>query len=399
MDRKRTVLVGPPRARKRIAFACFSRSLGGLELSTIRLAVAMSERGNTVLLIVPPGSPLQQRAVEAGVEAAVLEPRWKYGDLMTAFHLGRLLRDNRVDVLLLMQSKDIHLASIASLIAKNTKLVFYQQMDSGYNKRDPFHTLFYSRLSRWISLTENMKSNVQAFTRVPDGKVDVIPLGVDLRRFDPAKHDRSRARAFFGLPEKGPLIGVLGRLDPQKGQEVFLRAVPALVKKHANAHFVIAGDETAGEADYKNSLERLCKNLAIREHVTFLPFTNDVPRLLAALNIVVLPSYFETYGLVVIEAMAMERPVIATNAGGVPEIITDGRTGILVEPRDSVSLARAIHRLLTSAPLRVRITRLAREEVLRRFDFDLCVDRLLTSLDAMEETPRSFGGHAPRLDA
>lgn len=373
----------PSPIHRRIAFVCFSRSLGGLELSTLRLAKTMSEKGNALLLIVPPSSPLHHRALEAELGVATLEPSWKYGDFFTAFRLGRLLKNNRVDVVVLMQSKDIHLASIASTMAPSTKLVFYQQMDSGYNKRDPFHTWVYSKLSRWISLTQGMRNNVLSFTRMPREKVDVVPLGIDLQEFDPANYARRQARKFFKLPRNARIIGVLGRLDPQKGQEFLLRAVPGVVKNHPNAHVVIAGDETAGESGYKASLEHVCRTLAIDKRVTFLPFTNDVPRLLAALDVFVLPSFSETYGLVVIEAMAMKTPVIATNAGGVPEIVTNGKTGLLVEPRDSDALGRAIQSLLANVALRSKITRAARTETLRRFDFRLTVEKLLLSFNSL----------------
>ena len=368
---------------KRIAFVCFSHSLGGLELTTLRLAKAMKEKGNSLLLVVPPSSRLQHLAVEAGLTVELLEPRWKYGDLVAAFRLGKVLKERSVGVVFLMQSKDIHVASLASLIAVETKLVFYQQMDSGYDKRDPFHSWIYSKLSRWISLTESMKRKVLTFTRMQGERVEVVPLGIDLGQFHPAKHTRLQARTFFKIPRKAPVVGVLGRLDPQKGQEIFLRAVPSVLQKHPDAHFVIAGDETAGEPGYRTQLEHLSRQLGIEKFVSFLPFTNDVPMLLTALDLFVLPSYSETYGLVVIEAMAMKRPVIATDAGGVPEIITDGQTGLLVPPRDVVALAKAIHAILASTALRSKIIRSARTESLRRFDFNSTVDRLLQSISAL----------------
>ncbi len=383
MDRKVISRVSRPPIHKRIAFVCFSRSLGGLELTTLRLAKAMRERGHVALVIVPTSSPLQRRAMEMGISVEALEPRWKYGDLVAAIRLGRVFRKNRIDVVVLVQSKDIHVASLASLMSSNTKLVFYQQMDSGYNKRDILHTWVYSRLSRWISLTNGMRNSVLTFTRMPGESVDVVPLGIDLQQFNPAKYTRSQARTFFRLPQHDRIVGVLGRLDPQKGQEVLLRAVPALTRKHPNIHIIIAGDETAGEPGYKARLENICRTLSIEKRVTFLPFTNDVPRLMTALDIFVLPSYSETYGLVVIEAMAMKRPVIATNAGGVPEIITNGETGLLVPPRDSDALSGAIHSLLTNVRLRSRIIRSARSRALDRYDFNLSVDMLLRVISAL----------------
>lgn len=368
---------------KRVAIVCFSHSLGGLELSTIRLARAMVDRGMPTFVVVPPFSPLHQRAGEAGLALATLAPRWKYGDLSAAMHLARELNDHRIDLVILMQSQDVHLAALASIAAPKLNLVFYQQMSSRHNKRGVFHTWIYSKLSLWISLTQGMKEDVLKFTRMPREKVKVVPLGADLHEFDPSRYDSSNARALFGLPQEKNIIGVLGRLDPQKGQDTLLRAVPEVIRHHPDVLFVIAGDETTGEPGYKAFLQELCRTLAIEPYVKFLPFTEDVPRLMASLDIFTLPSFCETFGLVVVEAMAMGRPVIATNAGGVPEIVSNGKTGLLVEPRDASALARAIHRILSNASLRSSLAHSARQEALRNYSLDRCVNDLLGSLAAV----------------
>lgn len=367
-------------SNRHVALICFSHSLGGLELSTLRIAAVMSAKGVAVTIVAPHGSPLAQRAVERTLDVVPLSPRWKYGDIRTALQLGKILKERGVETVILMQSADIHLAALASFIAPRAKLVFYQQMRSTYNKRDLLHTWMYSRLSLWISLTQSMKDEVVRFTRMPEDKIAVVPLGTDLHRFDPKRYKKSDSREFFHLPRRSRVVGVLGRLDAQKGQDVLLRAVPEIVRHHPDAHFVIAGDETAGEPGYKALLQQLTTDLGIERYVTFLPFTNDVPRLMAAFDIFALPSFSETYGLVVVEAMAMERAIIATNAGGVPEIITNGKTGLLIKPRDSNAVARAIHRVLSDAALRTSIARSAREVALERYDFDACIDSLLGSI-------------------
>lgn len=104
---------------------------------------------------------------------------------------------------------------------------------------------------------------------------------------------------------------------------------------------------------------------------------------MSALDVFVLPSFSETYGLVVIEAMAMKVPVIATNAGGVPELITNGTTGILVEPRDTDAVTQAVCLLLKNAKLRSSITRAARNEAVQRFDFNVCVEKLLEAISSL----------------
>jgi D-inositol-3-phosphate glycosyltransferase len=368
------------RLQKRVALVCFSRSLGGLELSTIRIAQAMEKKGVSTVVIVPKSSLLEQRANEANLHVATITLHWKYGDISAALHFARLLRDQQIELVLLMQSSDIHLAALASMITPQVKLVFYQQMNSRYNKRDFFHSWIYSKLSLWISLTQSMKEDVLSFTRMPAKKVTVLPLGTDLQRFDPSHYNKNEARAFFGLPHDGYIIGVLGRLDKLKGQDILIQAVPEVVRQHPDVMFLIAGDETAGEHGYKEYLKELCHKLDIEQYVKYIPFTDDVPLLMAALDVFVLPSFSETFGLVVVEAMAMERPVIATNAGGPPEIITNGKTGLLVEPRDVNALAGAIHRILSDSDLCLSLRHSAREEALKRFDFDSCVDSLLGSL-------------------
>jgi len=368
------------RLQKKIALLCFSKSLGGLELSALRIAQAMEKKGVSTVLIVPKSSPLEQRALGSNLSVVSITPHWKYGDISAALRLARVLKFERIDLVLLMQSSDIHLAAIASLITPRVKLVFYQQMNSRYNKRDFIHTWIYSKLSLWISLTQSMKKDVLSYTRMPQEKVTVVPLGTDLHQFDPSHYNKNSARTSFGLPLKGYTIGVLGRLDKLKGQHILLRAVPEVIKQHPNTLFVLAGDETAGEHGYKEYLLKLCRELDIERYVKYLPFTEDVPRLMSALDIFILPSFSETFGLVVVEAMAMERPIIATNAGGLPEIITNGKTGLLVRPRDATAVAWAIHRVLNDSALRSSLGHLAREEALKRYDFDVCVDSLLGSL-------------------
>ncbi len=337
----------------------------------------MKTKGACVMVIVPPSSPLQQRALESGLDLATLSPRWKYGDIPAAIRLAEILRDNNIERVVLMQSQDIHLASLAAYFFPNARLIFYQQMDSRHNKRDLLHTWIFSKLSLWITLTNGMRENVLSCTRMAGAKVKVVPLGTDIHRFDPAQFIQPEARSFFGLPLDKKIIGVLGRLDPGKGQEVLLRAIPEVVKHHPEILIVIAGDETAGEPGYKVYLEKICKAIGVDQNVKFLPFTDAVPQLMAALDIFVLPSFGETYGLVVIEAMAMEKPVIATNAGGLPEIIIDGKTGLLIEPRNVEAVANAIEKILEDEKLRMSLGHSAREDALRRFSMDSCVDALL----------------------
>lgn len=366
-----------------LAIVCFSSSLGGLELTAIQLAVEFKKRTAECTLIVPADTPLASQAQKHGLRVEFLKPKMKYGDLWASIRMARILKTRRIDIAIVMQSKDINIVAASKLLHPWTKLVFYQQMQSQIDKRDVLHTWIYSKLSLWISLTKRMKQEVLENTNVPEDRIRVVPLGRNTRVFDPRRFDQRGARKRYHLPLHNPIVGVIGRLDPQKGQEEFLRSLPSVLDQQPDVWYVIAGDETKGEEGYRSYLIDLARKLGVDDHVRFLPFTENVAEFLAAIDVFVLPSYSETFGLVLIEAMAMQKPVVATSAGGVPEIVENGWDGILVPPRDEEALAKAIGLLLKNSTLRISLSRHAREDARRRFDESRCVDQLVLSLDSL----------------
>jgi glycosyltransferase involved in cell wall biosynthesis len=264
-----------------------------------------------------------------------------------------------------------------------TKIVLYQQMQFGLDKRDPIHSWMHSKLSLWITVTDRMKEEVLNHTRVAAERITVVPVGIDVRSYDPDRYDKIQARKFFDLPEDAAIVGTLSRLDPKKGIEDLLRAVPLVVERNKSVLLAIAGDETKGQVGYKDYLLRLCNDLGIDTHVRFLPFTSEVSRYLAALDLFILPSHSETFGFALIEAMAMRRAVIATDAGGVPEIVEHGKCGLLVPPQNSVRLSEAINSLLDDPEYRLELGKRARKRVVEAFDSEICVERFLASLDSL----------------
>ena len=368
---------------RNLAVVCFSSSFGGLELSTLRLTKEFTSRQANTILIVPRDTPLAAEAIREGLQVVYLRPRIKYGDVLASWELARILSAHQVEIAVVMQSRDINVVVASKLAYPAVKLVYYQQMQSTVDKRDALHTWMYSKLSLWISLTNRMKEEVPKHTRVPERLVKVVPLGRDTHVFDPQRYDQLLVRRRFDLPLDRPIVAMLGRLDHQKGQEEFLRSLRFVADHHPDVLYLIAGDETQGEGGYRRYLVNLANELGFEDRVSFLPFTEDVPEFLAAIDVFVLPSYSETFGLVLIEAMAMEKPVVATSAGGVPEIVENGRDGLLIPPREEKALADAINMLLDDPSLRISLSRHARQDVLLRFDSRRCVDQLVYSLDSL----------------
>ena len=173
----------------------------------------------------------------------------------------------------------------------------------------------------------------------PDLPVTVYN-GIETEQFYSAS-DKPGLRRELGLPLDGKLVGTVARLSSQKGVSHFIKAIPKITEKQA--HFIITGD-----GPLREELESLTKQLNLQEVVIFTGARNDIPKLLAALDVFVMPSITEGLSIAILEAMASSLPVVASRVGGIPEIVQDGVTGILIPSRDENALAQAISELLTN---------------------------------------------------
>jgi glycosyltransferase involved in cell wall biosynthesis len=196
---------------------------------------------------------------------------------------------------------------------------------------------------------------------IPADKITVIPNGVDVERFETAKPvDRREWRC----AQSDVLIACVGRLSPEKGQEVLLEAFGLLAQRHPAAQLIIVGDGLQ-----RDRLRRLAEDFGIQEAVRWLGTRSDVPNVLAACDVVVLPSHHEGLPLVALEAMAAGKPVVATAIGALPTLIQEGRTGRLVPPGRADALAVALEPLIADADARARMGAEGRARVRRDHHF------------------------------
>ncbi len=177
----------------------------------------------------------------------------------------------------------------------------------------------------------------------PPGKVRCIHNGVDLSRFSPRRPDPGLRRT-LGLPEEGAVVVSVGRFVPFKGYDHLLEAARVVHRAAPEAHWLLVGD-----GELRPGLQRQARDLGIEAIVHFTGWREEIPDILALADLFVLPSVWEHFGRVVIEAMAMAKPVVATEAGGVPEIVRHGETGFLVPPAQPGALAEAVLTLLKDA--------------------------------------------------
>ena len=201
----------------------------------------------------------------------------------------------------------------------------------------------------------------------------LIYNGVDLERYDHQEPCCTLRDEYAMEPDAG-IVGVVGRLELEKGHPTLLEAWPMVLERVPGAYLLIVG-----EGSRQDLLRQIAREQGIERHVIFTGRRDDIPAVTAALDVAVLPSYREAQGLTILEAMAMSRPVVASNVGGIPEMVQDGVTGLLVPPHDPPALAAAIARLLTNHQLADMLARAGHDLVHDRF----CIQIMVNAVQAL----------------
>lgn len=176
-------------------------------------------------------------------------------------------------------------------------------------------------------------------------KLVLIPNAIQLEKYDlNLLNSANQIRLELGLPVDASVIVLAGRLSPYKGQEEFIKAASIVLKKYSDAYFLMFGAEDV--PGFKLFLNKTISDLGVGDRVSINDFRPDIPRVFACADIVTMPSIEEPFGLVALEGMALKKPIIATRAGGVPDFLTDGEAGYLIEQQDFHALADAIIKML-----------------------------------------------------
>lgn len=207
-------------------------------------------------------------------------------------------------------------------------------------------------------------------------KIHVVHNGIDLQQFD-ATLDKRPFCEQYHIPAEAPVVGMVGRLRPWKGQTTFLHMAAHLKQVQPDCHFVIVGGNTFDvQDDYPQQLKQLTTQLQLNESVTFTGPLIDVQPALAAMDIFIHPGEPEPFGLVNIEAMAMQKPVIAFAHGALPEIVVDGETGFLIPPYDLAAMATQITTLLKDENLKIRLGQNGRKRIETHFTIQQTVAKI-----------------------
>ena len=350
----------------------------GGQLVALQLARAAQRSGYDVAFVSPTPGGFVELAEREGFRTLVV-PLGGALDSRSLVRLRRVLRSEGADVLHTHVHFSLNvLGRVAGRLA-GAKVVAHMHAanvfrSSGLARRAQvaLDDATARLCSRIIAVSESTGADLvrQGY---PAGRVTVVHNGIDAPR--PAEPARPA-----GVPETAPLLLHVGRLTPTKGQGDLIEALARLARSDAVAVLVGQDLETGGA--YERELEARAAELGVRDRVVFTGYRDDVPALLAAAAVFVLPSSAEGLPLTVLEAMAAGRPVVATRVGGTPEAVVDGETGLLVPAGDVAALARALDGLLADPERASRMGEAGRGRVAERFSAAAMSERVLATYTA-----------------
>jgi len=343
----------------------------GSVVQMFQLARGLAGRGHRVAIVSRPAGDVPSRAREEGLDFIALPLKHEF-DLASARRLAKVFDERAVDVVHVHKGIAHSVALFATAFSRRRPVLVVNRGVSF--PLDAFNRVkFHVRMDAVVTVCEDIKRVIVASGRLPPEKVNVIYAGVDMSRFDPGKADRDRVRREWGVAPGEKLLLQVGARE-WKGWRDLISAAALLASEFPNLKTAIVACEDDAK---KSEVTAFARERGIEARVLPIGFRSDMPDVLAAAEIVADLSY-EGLGITgtLREAMALGVPVIASAAGGNPELVVDGESGLLVPPRDPAAMAAAVRRLLTDAPLSARLARAGRERVEKGFSSEVRLDRI-----------------------
>ncbi len=360
------------RSHVNILYVESSRSWGGQEYRTCLEINWLNAHGHQAWLACNPGSQVQLKASELGTRLVTM-PLQHRVDPLRSWRLWRLCRRNQIDLLKTYSSKDhwlclpLYLCGIPLTRARCIT-------DPLLGKGRAF--IFKHGCSKIVADASVIKRQLVQQNRIDPAKIEVIGSAVDLQKFKPPR-DRMKFRRELELGADTPVIGNIGMIRPDKGQLILVEAAHLVLAERPDARFVIVGQGTGllkRGINVRNAIDRA----GLADKIIMAGYRWDTPDVYAACDIVVIASlHTEASPIVLREAFASGRPVIATKVGDIPEIIEDRRNGLLIEPGDSKALAAAILEFISDPKLAARCEANGLRYANEHFSFDRMMEAKL----------------------
>ncbi|MEK6692594.1 MAG: glycosyltransferase [Nitrospirota bacterium] len=350
---------------------------GGQEIRILEEAKGIAGRGHRSIIACQSESELSIRAKDAGLEVITLSMR-KISYLSAILKLRRIIDDYGFDILNTHSSRDSWLGSIAGRLSKKRPIILRTRHLSTTVSRGLLSKFLYEILPhRVITTGESIRNQMIEDNGFDGNRITSIPTGVDLDLFDP-KRINGTLRGDWGVSEGIPAIGMVAVIRSWKGHEYFIDAAGIVLREFPEARFFIVGDGPRKEIVSHYIKEKgLSEGSYGKNSIIMTGHRSDIPQVMASLDIVVLPSYAnEGLPQAILQALAMEKPVVAGDVGSISEAIINGETGYLVPPKNPSALADKIMSILKDDTVRVDMGKTGRRLVASRFSLEGMLDRI-----------------------
>jgi glycosyltransferase involved in cell wall biosynthesis len=345
-------------------------SMQGMDKTLYEVDLACAPGGRLISLV-------EENHMEVRTFKNMVQPFRPFKDTLALLDLTAFLRKNPYHIVHTHNSKAGFLGRLAAKLA-GVPVIVHTVHGFAFHDQEPlWRQMLFRNLerlaSRWsdrmIFISQPLIDWALKDHIVGEDKIAKIYSGIQLDKFHPVKsEEKDRIRSKWALKKEEAVVGIVSKLWEGKGHTVLIEAFKLLKEKIKDAKLVIVG-----EGYLYDELFRRVGNNGLRESVLFTGFQMDVSEIIATFDVAVLPSFFEGMGRVILEAMAMEKPVVASRVGGIPDLIDQGINGLLVRPGDARELADALERVLSDNGLAKRLGREGRKRIKHQFSADVMV--------------------------
>lgn len=341
----------------------------GGQRQSLYLVKELKRRGQPVFFVVQPKSPLHKKAAAAGIPIFPLRIRHEF-DLFSVLRLALAMRRKNCLLAHFHDAHSVSIGSAAAALARVPLRIISRRVDFPLKKNVLSRLKYIKNIDVVVAISEGVKKVLEEGGLSPE-RVEVIPSGIDFSPYEEFSSSPYLRQEFSFSPEDY-LVGMVAHLADHKGHKYLIRASKILKEQAPKIKIIIVG-----EGPLRIELDKEARDSKVEDIIFFLGFREDIPRILSSLDLFVLSSYLEGLGSSILDAMACGLPVVATRAGGIPEVVVHRKTGLLVPPRNPQALAKAILKLYNDRELASRLGERGYEVVRQKFSVQSMTEKMI----------------------
>jgi glycosyltransferase involved in cell wall biosynthesis len=368
---------------------------GGSAEDIFITAIGLDRRKYEVTLmsgpVEDPGQDRKKEIEECGIRHIFIPELVRniklFKDLIAFLKIYRVLRKEKFDIVHTHTSKAGFLGRLAAKLARVPIIIYTPHGHVFFGYFSSLKTKIFILLEKLaspladkiVAKTNREKEDYISYKITSERRLAIICSGIDLNRFKELSSDEKlKIKKELGIPENSLVVGTAGRLVPVKGPEFLIEASKIIVSKYPDTYFLFAGD-----GPLRQSLEKKACRMGVKKNIIFLGWRDDVSKIISIFDIFVLPSLNEGMGRVLVEAMALRKPIVASCVGGIPDLVAHGKNGFLVPPKNPMELAKHIQLLLEDRGEREKMGSAGQETI-----FNFSKERMIEDTESLYEELR-----------